>query len=81
MQIRQLAIVVAASAAISASIGFGLSQASQPDAAVAGGGKAQVRELKKITKELKTVNDRIGYSTFDIGSVRGLLDDIEGNTR
>ena len=49
---RRTAATLAASVVLSTGIGFGLSQASQPDGATAAGGSsAIVKELKKLSSE------------------------------
>jgi hypothetical protein len=87
MNVRRRLLELVAVVALSTGIGFTIAQASQPDTATARKGGEVVRELKKINNELQTTNseldslqNQIGTSEFDTGSIFQTLGDISRYT-
>ncbi len=66
---KQLITVVVVVAALSASIGYGLGSATNPQAADA----ASASQTSAIVDQLKAINSKLGRRQQSKGSVRGLL--------
>lgn len=64
MYARQLLAVVVASAITAAGVGFGISQASQPDAATAAKGNSS----KQIVRAIKRLNRTVKSGQQDAGT-------------
>lgn len=84
MKARQLLPAVVVSAVVSASVGFGLSQASQPETAKAGGGAKIQKQILAVQKqslsELDDLNRAIGTPYGGYKDVTYLLQEIQMGT-